>query len=73
MNHGIKYILRKADKLEDENGILTRAGERIARQYAQAWLKGQRRLDMERAYPQLMSLFYDLRIDRAFAQRSAQE
>lgn len=67
----LKHVLKKADPVEDTDGMLTRYGRRVARQYAQAWLEGKRLLDLERANPRLTALFYDLRLDRDLAREMA--
>ncbi len=55
--------LQKAVRTETADGRLTKVGQRVAAQYAQAWLRGQRNLELERQYPDLSGLFYDLRTD----------
>ena len=64
--------LKKAQPLSDGEGILTRRGMEIAHQYARLWVKDMRRsLELERMYPDLADLFYDMRMDRVLAREHA--
>jgi len=57
--------------LEDEEGLLTPLGMKVAHKYASAWVSGSRDLSVERKYPELAGLFYDIRNDEALAQEHA--
>ena len=66
----MKYTmnLRKANPVETEDGELTRRGMEVAPDYAVAWIqKNKRDLNLERLYPELEGLFYDIRADAALA------
>lgn len=57
---------------EDEDGLLTPHGTKVATGYANAWVaKNARDLDLERLYPELAGLFYDIRADAELAHRYA--
>lgn len=63
---------KKAQSVEDEDGVLTPAGMAVAHQYAVRWrTKQQRAMDLERQYPQLAGLFYDIRQDSELAAEHA--
>ena len=60
--------LKKANpQVEDEDGVLTSLGMSVANSYASSWIQGNRDLTLERQYPELVGLFYDLRNDRVLA------
>lgn len=63
--------LQKAQPLEDPDGVLTRRGMQVAHAYAKTWLDGKRDLEMERQYPELAGLFYDIRADSDLARTHA--
>jgi len=64
--------LRKANPVEDNDGMLTQRGMRIAHEYARMWLReGKRDLHLEREYPELAGLFYDIRTDVTLAREHA--
>lgn len=65
--------LKKAQPLEDADGVLTRRGMEIAHSYAKRWVEGQRDLSLERQFPELAGFFYDLRIDSELARQHAIE
>jgi predicted ABC-type ATPase len=65
-------LLQKAEAVEDEDGVLTPAGMAVAQTYATDWTaNGVRDLEMERKYPQLVGLFYDIRNDAELAREHA--
>ena len=57
--------------VEDAEGLLTPLGMQIAHAYAKAWLAGRRDADLERKYPGLAGLFYDIRTDPDLAAEHA--
>jgi len=63
--------LKKAQPVQSEEGVLTRSGMRVANQYAKSWVGGQRTLKLEREYPELAGLFYDIRVDSDLAREHA--
>jgi hypothetical protein len=65
----VDFIVKSA--LEDEEGLLTPLGMKVAHKYASAWVSGSRDLSVERKYPELAGLFYDIRNDEALAQEHA--
>jgi hypothetical protein len=67
----VKLVLHKAEEqLQDDFGVLTKKGIAVVRKYASRWVKDSKRdLDMERQYPDLAGLFYDIRSDAALARR----
>lgn len=68
----MRYTLVKANPVETEDGELTARGMEVAEQYAQAWVnRNARDLSLERMFPELEGLFYDIRIDPALARRHA--
>lgn len=69
----MRYVmdLKKAQPLEDGEGLLTRTGMRLAHEYAKKWVGGVRAVGMERQYPELMGLFYDIRVDSELAREHA--
>jgi len=72
----MKYVmpLKKAQEkpTEDSEGLLTSYGMDIAHRYAQAWAeRGTRDLAIEREYPELAGLFWDIRVDPALARAHA--
>ncbi len=69
----MQYVmdLKKANPVESEEGLLTKFGMRVAHQYARAWVSGIRQLDLERKFPELAGLFYDIRIDTELAREHA--
>lgn len=70
----MKYVidLKKAQPVQSEDGVLTNLGMRIAHEYASAWVqRGVRNLELERKYPELVGLFYDIRIDATLAREHA--
>lgn len=64
-------ILEKAGAVEDEDGVLTQLGMSVAERYARKWVRGDRDVELEREYPDLQGLFYDIRLDPALARRHA--
>ena len=70
----MKFVmsLKKAQPVESEEGVLTKLGMKIAHQYASTWVnQGMRDLSLERKYPDLAGLFYDIRIDAELAREHA--
>lgn len=68
----MKYTLSKANPVETEDGELTRRGMEVAHDYAVAWVdRNTRDLNAERTYPDLLGLFYDIRVDPALARSHA--
>ena len=70
----MRYVmdLRKANPVETPDGELTSRGFEIAEAYARAWIdRNTRDLNLERTYPELEGLFYDIRVDPALARRHA--
>jgi hypothetical protein len=65
--------LQKANPTQDEDGVLTRLGMILCQKYAQKWLKGERDVDAERQYPDLVPAFYDIRHDAEYARQHAAE
>lgn len=63
--------LEKGGKVEDEDGVLTQLGMSVAAQYARSWVEGERNVKLEREYPDLAGLFYDIRVDSSLARRHA--
>ena len=64
--------LQKA-AVEDSEGVLTDFGWTVTKQYATAWLnQGVRDLQLERLYPDLDLLFYDIRSDSETARAHAE-
>ena len=58
--------------VEDEDGVLTRRGMDVAHQYALQWrTKQTRNVELERQYPSLIGLFYDIRNDSDLAAEHA--
>jgi hypothetical protein len=43
----------------------------VAHRYAAAWVEGRRDLDIERHYPELAGLFWDVRMDLELARAHA--
>lgn len=68
---GALGALAKSGAVEDEDGVLTSLGMSVAERYARAWVKGARDVELERQYPDLAGLFYDIRLDAALARRHA--
>lgn len=67
-----KFVLEKALKTIKDDGMLTDHGMMVAEKYAQGWVnQSQRDLETERAYPELVGLFYDIRTDPELARRHA--
>lgn len=63
----MKFTLQKGAVDWTSSGI-TSAGIRAAEQYATRWVQDAvRDLDLERAHPDLVGLFYDIRIDPELA------
>lgn len=71
LSEAYSEALEKAAKLVDEDGILTSTGQAVAAQYAKKWVKGTRDIAMEREFPDLQDLFYDIRVDSTLARRHA--
>lgn len=70
----IKYLdLISKSQLEDEDGLLTPAGMKVAEEYAKQWLEGVRDVGMEKTYPDLLGLFSDIRVDPDLARMHAEE
>lgn len=68
----MKFTLSKGSQVETDEGELTPKGMEVAEQYAQAWVdRNMRDLSLERMFPELEGLFYDIRIDPALARRHA--
>jgi hypothetical protein len=65
--------LSKGAVLEDEEGLLTPAGMKVAESYAKKWLLGVRDMELERQYPSLVGLFSDIRVDSELARMHATE
>lgn len=64
--------LKKAQPTENGEGLLTSLGMRIAHAYAAKWVNANvRDLALERAYPELSGLFYDIRVDPDLAREHA--
>lgn len=60
--------LKKAQPVESEDGLLTTLGQQVAKRYAKRWVfESVRDLQMEREYPELVGLFYDIRVDPSLA------
>lgn len=64
-------VLIKAGEVEDKDGVLTKLGMAVAERYARAWMIGKRDVDLEREFPDLAGLFYDIRVDSDLARRHA--
>jgi len=72
----MRYVMdfQKARPVEDDEGLLTPLGMRIAHQYAVKWVNESKRdLDLEREYPSLIGLFWDIRTDSSLAREHAIE
>jgi hypothetical protein len=71
----MKYVMPLSKALgkptEDSDGLLTAFGLEVAHRYAVAWVEGQRNLDIERQYPELAGLFWDVRMDLELARTHA--
>jgi hypothetical protein len=70
----MRYVMdfQKARPVESEEGLLTPLGMKIAHQYAVAWVNENKRdLALEREYPSLIGLFYDIRVDSELAREHA--
>ena len=64
--------LQKSDPVEDADGMLSKRGMHVAHQYAREWLRGgSRDLSLERQFPELGGLFYDIRTDIDLARMHA--
>ena len=64
--------LNKALPVEDKEGVLTPKGMEVAQRYAEGWVKRKYRdVTLEREYPELVGLFYDIRNDVALAEEHA--
>jgi hypothetical protein len=62
------YIdLKKAQPVENEDGELTPYGQSVVAKYAKTWVSGTRSLELEHDYPELNSVFYDIRVDSSYA------
>lgn len=67
-----KLVSAKAMATEDSEGFLTTRGLRIAQRYASRWLRDRvRDLELERDFPEMLGLFYDIRADAALAREHA--
>lgn len=64
-------LLKTVGELEDDEGLLTERGMQVAHAYAHAWVGGDRDYELEKRYPALAGLFYDLRVDDALAREHA--
>lgn len=65
-------LFGKSGETEDDDGVLTPLGMDVAAQYARFWVdKAARDLTLERKYPELSGLFYDIRSDPQLAGRHA--
>lgn len=70
----MKFVmgLKKANPVETPDGELTRRGMDIAHEYARAWIdRNIRDLNLERMYPELEGVFYDIRVDPTYAREHA--
>jgi len=70
----MKYVvdLKKAQPTENAEGLLTSLGMRLAHAYASKWVNENKRdLDLERRYPELSGLFWDIRVDPELAREHA--
>lgn len=70
----MKFVvdLKKAQPTETEEGLLTSRGMALAHKYAKQWVtENKRDLALEREYPELSGLFYDIRIDPELAREHA--
>jgi hypothetical protein len=65
----VKITLKKAQPLEDEDGVFTTLGVQVVSTYATMWLHGTRNLEFERKYPELSGTFYDIRANSDMAYR----
>jgi len=64
--------LKKAQPTETEEGLLTPFGMKLAHAYARKWVEENARdLSLEREYPELSGLFYDIRVDPGLAREHA--
>ena len=68
----VQLVLAKSLEVYDEDGTLTTHGQGIAETYAQEWIGGNRRFDLERVHPDLQELFYDIRLDPELAAQHAE-
>lgn len=69
-----RYLLdlKKANPVEDADGMLTRRGMEVAHRYAKLWVdESKRDLNLEREFPEMAGLFYDIRTDIALAHEHA--
>lgn len=67
-----KSKLAENAAVEDEDGVLTPKGMEVAHQYAVKWRTSQTRdRALERDYPDLVGLFYDIRNDSTLAAEHA--
>lgn len=63
---------QKARVTETEDGLLTSLGMQLAHRYALRWVNDNARdLELEREYPELAGLFYDIRVDPELAREHA--
>jgi hypothetical protein len=72
----MRYVmdLQKARPVESEEGLLTPLGMQVAHEYAKTWVnENARNLKLEREYPTLAGLFWDLRTDSELAREHAIE
>ena len=64
--------LSKALPVEDKDGVLTQRGMETAQKYAAQWVHYRYRdVQLERQFPELVGLFYDIRMDPALARQHA--
>jgi hypothetical protein len=64
-----RFYLAKSE--DEDDGVLTPAESKASTQYAKDWIKGFRNLDLERKFPELRGLFYDIRTDSDLAVEQA--
>lgn len=64
-------LTKSATAVYDEEGLLTLLGRSVVARYAVQWVGGVRAVQLEREFPELGDLFYDLRLDSELARRHA--
>lgn len=62
-----------AEADEDDEGMFTSTGIAALTAYSNAWLQGNRSLELEREHPALTGPFYDIRSDPDYARRWADD
>lgn len=68
-----KFTIQKSEAVVDDDGMFTTQGMALLTQYANEWVRGSRNLDLERANPDLVGSFYDIRSDPDYARRWADD